>query len=147
MAGMEPWTGSVPRRARHLIPAGLPRRGELIAVCAVAIVIAHLLLAQLTLVLALVFAAAGKASRWRLWWLLGPAAAGLAWILAAGPGNAFAGFAAGPSSILGYLSAGRLAGHIGHPLAAFGGVEGLAAEAVPRRAALRCRRGRADRLA
>ena len=124
MAGMEPWTGSVPRRARHLIPVGLPRRGELIAVCAVAIVIVHLLLAQLTLVLALVFAAAGKASRWRLWWLLGPAAAGLAWILEAGPGNAFAGFTAGPSSILGYLSAGRLAGHIGHPLAAFGGVEG-----------------------
>jgi hypothetical protein len=111
----------MPRRARHLIPTGLPRRGELIAVCAVAVLLAHLLFAQLTVVLALVFAATGKVSRWRMWWLLGPAAAGLAWILAAGPGNALAGFAAGPSSILRYLSAGHLAGHLGHPLAAFGG--------------------------
>ncbi len=111
----------MPRRARHLIPAGLPRRGELVAVCAVAILAAHLLFAQLTLVLALVFAATGKVSRWRMWWLLGPAAAGLAWTLAAGPGHALAGFAAGPSSILRYLSAGHLAGHLGHPLAAFGG--------------------------
>jgi hypothetical protein len=124
MAGMEPWAGLVPRRARHLIPIGLPRRRELIAVCAVTIVIVHLLVAQLTLVLALVLAGTGKATRWRLWWLLGPAAAGLAWVLAAGPGNAFAGFTAGPSSILRYLTAGHLAGHVGHPVAAFAGVEG-----------------------
>ena len=124
MAGMEPWAGSVPRRARHLIPIGLPRRGELIAACAVAIVVAHLLLAQLTLAVALVLAATGKSTRWRLRWLLVPAAVGLAWILAVGPVNAFAGFAAGPSSILRYLSAGHLAGRIGHPFAAFGGVAG-----------------------
>ena len=46
--------GSMPRRARHLIPAGLPHRRRVMAGCAVLIVLAHLLLAQLTLGLALV---------------------------------------------------------------------------------------------
>src|SRR5882757_8137777 len=116
MAGTAPWAGPMPRRARHLIPAGVPRRGELIAVCAVAILTAHLLLAQLTLVLALVFVVVSKASRWRLWWLAAPAAAGLAWTLAAGPAHAAAGFTAGPSAILWHL-----AGRAGQPLAGFGG--------------------------
>ena len=121
MAGTAPWAGPVPRRARHLIPAGLPRRAELIAVCAVAILIAHLLLAQLTLVLAVVLALVSKAGRWRLWWLAAPAVAGLAWTLAAGPGNAVAGFTAGPSAILWHLGGGHLAGRAGQPLAGFGG--------------------------
>ena len=121
MAGTAPWAGPMPRRARHLIPAGLPRRGELIAVCAVAILVAHLLLAQLTLVLALVFVVVSKASRWRLWWLAAPAAAGLAWTLAAGPAHAAAGFTAGPSAILWHLAGGHLAGRAGQPLAGFGG--------------------------
>src|ERR1700722_7069147 len=103
VAGMVPEAGPMPRRARQLVPAGLPRRGELIAVCAVLILLAHLLLAQLTLVLALVFAVAGKITRWRLCWLFAPAAAGLGWMLAAGPGEALAGFAAGPVSVLGHL--------------------------------------------
>ena len=123
MAGTAPWAGPMPRRARHLIPAELPRRAELIAVCAVAIVVAHLLLAQLTLVLAVVFALVSKASRWRLWWLAAPATAGLAWTLAAGPGNAFSGFTAGPSAILWHLAGGHLAGRAGQPLAGFGGVQ------------------------
>jgi hypothetical protein len=110
----------MPRRARHLIPKGLPRRREVVAVCAVAILVAHLLLAQLTLALALVFAVASKTTRWRLWWLLAPAAAGLAWTLAAGPGNAIAGFTAGPSGILWHLGGGHLAGRAGQPLAGFG---------------------------
>jgi hypothetical protein len=93
------------------------------AVCAVAILVAHLLVAQLTLVLAVVFALVGKTTRWRLWWLLAPAAVGLAWTLATGPDKALAGFAAGPSGILRYLSAGHLAGQLGHPLAAFGGAQ------------------------
>jgi hypothetical protein len=121
MAGTAPWAGPMPRRARHLIPAGVPRRGELIAVCAVAILVAHLLLAQLTLVLALVFVVVSKASRWRLWWLAAPAAAGLAWTLAAGPAHAAAGFTAGPSAILWHLGGGHLAGRAGQPLAGFGG--------------------------
>jgi len=116
---MVPWTGSAPRRARHLIPTGLPRRGEVIAVCAVAILLAHLLLAQLTLVLAIAFAVTGKASRWRRWWLLAPMVGGLAWTLATGLDNAVAGFAAGPSSILWQLSGGHLAGETGHPLTGF----------------------------
>ena len=120
---MVPWTGSVPRRARHLIPTGLPRRGEIIAVCAVAILLAHLMLAQLTLVLAIAFAVTGKASRWRRWWLLAPVAAGLAWTLALGPDTALAGFAAGPSSILWHLRGGHLAGEIGHPFAGFANVQ------------------------
>lgn len=118
-AEMVPWTGSVPRRARHLIPTGLPRRRETVAGCAVAILVAHLLLAQLTLVLAVLFAVVSKASRWRLWWLLAPAAAGLAWTLATGPDQALAGFAAGPSAILWHLGGGHLAGAAGHPFAGF----------------------------
>jgi hypothetical protein len=110
----------MPRRARHLIPTGLPRRGEVVAVCAVAILVAHLLLAQLTLVLAVVFAVVSKASRWRPWWLLAPVAVGLAWTLAIGPDKALAGFAAGPSGILWHLGGGHLAREIGHPLAGFG---------------------------
>ncbi|HET9080479.1 MAG TPA: hypothetical protein VFO01_08180 [Trebonia sp.] len=123
-AGMVPWTGSAPRRARHLIPRGLPRRGELVAGCAVALVVAHLLLAQLTLVLAVAFAVVSKASRWRLWWLLAPAAAGLTWALAIGPGRALAGSAAGPASILWHLGGGHLAGEAGHPFAGFGDIRG-----------------------
>jgi hypothetical protein len=128
MAGTAPWAGPMPRRARHLIPVGLPRRGELVAVCVIGLLIAHLLLAQLILVLALVFAVVSKVSRWRLWWLAAPAAAGLAWTLAAGPGNAVAGLAAGPSAILWHLGGGHLAGRAGQPLAGFGG----AAKWLPR---------------
>jgi hypothetical protein len=117
---MVPWTGSAPRRARHLIPTDLPRRREVVAACAVAIVVAHLLLAQLTLLLAVLFAVAGKASRWRLWWLLGPAAAGLAWTLALGPDQALAGFTAGPSGLLWHLRGGHLAGQAGQAQAWFG---------------------------
>ena len=100
----------MPRRARHLIPTQLPRRGEVIAACAVLTLLAHLLFAQLTLVLAVAFAVVSKASRWRGWWLAVPAVAGLAWALAIGPRAAAAGFAAGPAQILGFLGQG------GHPL-------------------------------
>ena len=120
---MVPWTGAMPRRARYLIPTGLPRRREAVAVCAVAVLAVHLLLAQLTLVLAVVFAVVSKTSRWRLWWLLVPAAAGLAWTLVIGPDKALAGFASGPSNILWHLGGGHLAGKVGHPLAGFGGAQ------------------------
>ena len=116
---MVSWTGSAPRRARHLFPAWVPRRGEVIAGCAVVLLLAHLLLAQLTLVLAIVFVVTGKVSRWRPWWLLALATAGLAWTLAIGPDKALAGFTAGPSGILWHLSGGHLAGDTGHPIAGF----------------------------
>ena len=113
--------GSMPRRARHLIPMDLPHRREVMAACAVLIVVAHLLVAQLTLGLALAFTVIGSASRWRLWWLTGPAAAGLAWALVVGPAQAAAGFAAGSAHVLDYLGQGQLAQRLGHPLAAFAG--------------------------
>jgi hypothetical protein len=128
---MVPRAARMPRRARRLIPAALPRRGELVAVCAVAITAGHLLLAQLTLVLALAFAVAGRATRWRLCWLLVPAAAGLAWTLAVGPEQAVAGFAAGPSSVLSHLGLGNAAQHAGHPLAAFSGISGWLPRQLP----------------
>ena len=111
----------MPRRARYLIPMDLPHRREVMAACAAALVAAHLLLAQLTFGLALMFTLTGNASRWRLWWLTGPAAVGLAWVLVAGPEQAAAGFAAGPAHILDYLGHGSLAQRLGHPLDAFAG--------------------------
>ena len=75
----------MPRRARYLVPRGLPRRDEILAVCVVLIVLAHVLFAQLTIVLAVVFYLVTKVTRWRLSWLTIPAAAGLAWLAVAGP--------------------------------------------------------------
>jgi hypothetical protein len=115
---------AVPRRGRRLVPAGLPRRGELIAACAVGCVLVHLLFAQLTLVLVVVFTLVGRTTRWRLWWLLWPALAGALWTLAAGPDQALAGFAAGPASLLRHLGAGGAAAHSGHPLDALAGIGG-----------------------
>lgn len=121
-AEVVPGTGPAPRRARHLIPAELPRRGEVIAACVVLALLGHLLFAQLTFILAAVFAAVSKTSRWRLSWLIVPAAAGLAWTLAIGPRAAAAGFTAGPAAILGYLSGGgHPFTHLLHPHGAFVG--------------------------
>ena len=111
----------MPRRARHLIPAQLPHRGEVIAAFAVLVLLAHLLLAQLTFVLAALFAVVSRATRWRLWWLTGPAAAGLAWTLVIGPRSAAAGFAAGPARILAYLGGAHPLDHLLNPHAAFAG--------------------------
>ena len=105
-AEVVPEAGPVPRRARYLIPMEFPRRGEIMAACAVLVFLGHLLFAQLTFVLAVVFVGISKASRWRLWWLAVPAAIGLAWTLAIGARAAAAGFAAGPAEILGYLTGG-----------------------------------------
>ena len=113
--------GSMPGRARHPIPAGPTRRGRAVAACAVLILLAHLLLAQLTLGLAVAFTAAGRASRWRLSWLAVPAVTGLVWALAIGPGPALAGFAAGPARILGYLGRGNLLEGLGRPPGPFAG--------------------------
>jgi hypothetical protein len=112
-----------PRRARYLIPLDTPRRGEIVAVLAVAWLLAHLLLAQLTIVLAVVLAAVGKVSRWRPQWLAVPAGAGLIWVLATGPAAAWAGFTAGPRQVVAYL--GGIAGHPGrllHLSTAFAGL-------------------------
>jgi hypothetical protein len=114
----------MPRRARHLIPTQLPRRGEVVAAFAVLVLLAHLLFAQLTFVLAVVFAAVSKTTRWRLWWLAVPVAAGLGWTLAIGPRAAAAGLAAGPAQILAYLGGGHPLNRLPHPGGAFAGVGG-----------------------
>src|SRR5580704_15207306 len=107
--------GSMPGSARHPVPASPPRRRRVAAACA------ELLLAQLTLALALLFLLAGRVTRWRLGWLAGPAAVGLVWVLALGPGRAAAGFAAGPAQVLDYLGQVRLAAGLSHPSGAFAG--------------------------
>jgi hypothetical protein len=81
----------------------------------------HLLFAQLTFILAVVFVAVSKASRWRLWWLAVPAVAGLAWTAAIGPRAAAAGFTAGPDQILGYLGGDHPLHRLMHPHGAFAG--------------------------
>jgi len=113
----------MPRRARYLVPRGLPRRDEVLAVCLVAVVLVHVLFAQLTILLAAVFYLITRATRWRLSWLAWPAAAGLAWMAAAGPRAAAAGFTAGPARIADYLGAsGHQASHLLHFTAAFNGM-------------------------
>ena len=113
----------MPRRARYLVPRGLPRRDEILAVCVVLAVLVHVLFAQLTIILAAVFYLITKVTRWRLSWLAVPAAAGLAWAAAVGPRAAAAGFAAGPAQIAHYLGArGHQADHLLHFTAAFTGI-------------------------
>jgi hypothetical protein len=92
-----------PRRARYLIPRDLPRRGEVIAALTLLAFVAHLLFAQLTMLLAIAFQVMSRVSRWRPQWLAGPAATGLVWVLAIGPGTAWAGFTDGPRRVVGYL--------------------------------------------
>lgn len=104
-AEVRPGTGPAPRRAAYLIPRQFPRRGELVAACVVALLLVHLVFAQLTFVLAVIFAVISKVSRWRLSWLAVPAVAGVIATLVTGPAAAAAGFAAGPAQILGYLGA------------------------------------------
>jgi hypothetical protein len=88
------------------------------AACAVLVLLAHLLVAQLTLLLAVAFLGVSRISRWRLWWLAVPAVTGLAWTLAIGPRAAAAGMGAGPAQVLAYLGQ---AGHLLNPRGAFAG--------------------------
>ena len=98
-----------PRHARYVIPRDTPRRGEFLAAIGIALVILHVIFAQLTLVLALVFVGVTRVSRWRPAWLAAPAAAGLVWTLAIGPAAAVSGFTAGPARVASYL--GGIFGH------------------------------------
>jgi len=67
-------------------------------------VLAGLLLAPVTLGLAVAFYAVGKIARWRPVWLAGPAACGVVWVLAIGPAAALAGFLAAPRAVLAPLA-------------------------------------------
>ena len=62
----------VPRRARYLIPRTTPWRAEFVAVAGILVLLAHLVFAQLTIVLAIIFYAITKVTRWRPLWLVGP---------------------------------------------------------------------------
>src|SRR5258708_13292870 len=74
---------------RHpLGPRDTPRSAELTAALALAVLLAHLLLAQLTLLLAVALYATGRLSRWRLQWLAVPAGLGPPWVLTVGPSPA-----------------------------------------------------------
>jgi hypothetical protein len=100
---------------------------EFTASLGLAAVLAHLLLAPLTLLLAAALHVTGRLTG-RLTgrsagWLAVPAAAGLAWSLALGPRAALAGFTAGPHQVLGYLAAAPAhPGHLAHLGRAFAGV-------------------------
>jgi hypothetical protein len=104
-------------------PADTAHSAELTAALAAAVLLAHLLLAQLTLPLTAVLYATGRVSRWRLQWLSAPAGAGVLWMLAVGPAHAAAGLAAGPRQVLAYLTAaGRHPGHLLHLPGAYAGL-------------------------
>ncbi len=111
-------------RAPYPAPRDAPHHGELTAVIAVVLLLAHLLLAQLTLVLTVVMYAIDRISRWRPEWLAVPAGAGVLWVLAIGPSRALAGLTAGPRQVLAYL--GGIGGHPGHLLHLSGAYAGLA---------------------
>jgi hypothetical protein len=111
-----------PRRARYLVPLGTPRRGELLAAVAVAAVVAGVLFAPLTLCLAAAFDAVSKASRWRPLWLAVPAACGLIWVLAIGPGAATVGLRRGPAAAANALATNPAASRL--PAAVFRGLPG-----------------------
>jgi hypothetical protein len=121
-----PDQGQVPDRAPRYPPYPGPRdaqhHGELTAVVALLVLLAHLLLAQLTLALTVVMYATDRISRWRPEWLAAPAGAGVVWVLAIGPSRAVGGLTAGPRQVLGYLGGiGRHPGHLLHLASAFAG--------------------------
>jgi hypothetical protein len=109
-------SASAPRAAERT------RRVELTAALGVAVVLGHLLFAQLTLVLLAAAFVTSRISRWRPLWLAAPAAAGALAVATVGPGPALAGFLAGPRQVAAYL--GGLPGHparVAHLAAAFAG--------------------------
>jgi hypothetical protein len=115
--------GGEPRPARYLIPRDAPRRGEIVAALGLFWLVAHLLFAQLTLLLSLALAVTGRVARWRPLWLAAPAAAGLVWVLAIGPAAAVRGFIDGPRQVLGYF-AGAMTdpARLVHPAYAYAGI-------------------------
>jgi hypothetical protein len=122
----------MPRRARYLVPRGLPRRGEILAAGLVLIVLAHLVFAQLTIVVAAVFVLTTRVTRWRLSWLIVPAVTAVAWTAAVGVRAAAAGFADGPAKVIGYFGAGpHQANHLLHFTGAFAQMESWLPRQLP----------------
>jgi hypothetical protein len=94
------------------------------AVVALVLLLAHLLLAQLALLLTVAMYAIDRVTRWRPEWLAVPAGTGLVWALAIGPSRAVSDLTAGPRQVLGYL--GGIGGHPGHLLHLTGAYADLA---------------------
>jgi hypothetical protein len=106
-------SGAAGRRPGNTRLSGPPqraRRAELAAALGLLVVLAHLLLAQVTLVLAVLGVITGRVSRWRPLWLAVPAVAGAAWTAQLGVGRAVTGLVSGPRQVLAYL-----AGAADHP--------------------------------
>jgi hypothetical protein len=119
-----PRRSALPGRPGSARPAGPgpSRRGELTAALGVAALVAHLIFAQLTLLLLGCGLVTGRISRWRPLWLAVPAAAGTLWVAAIGLSRAVAGFVAGPRQVTAYLAgAPGHPGHLLHVSAAFAG--------------------------
>jgi hypothetical protein len=106
--------GRTPGRPPQVAPRDTPHHGELIAVIALVLLLAHLLLAQLTLLLAAAMYVIDRVARWRPEWLTAPVGIGLVWSLAIGVSRAVSDFTAGPRHVLSYL--GGIGGHPGHLL-------------------------------
>jgi hypothetical protein len=121
-----------PRRPQVPVPRDTPRHRELIAVLAVAAVLTHLLLGQLTLVLVVIMYVVDRVSRWRPQWLAVPAGIGAVWALAIGPSRAVAGLVTGPRQVLAYLGGiDRYPGHLLRPLGAYAGLAHWLPEQFP----------------
>ena len=121
-----------PRRTPVPGPRDAPRHRELIAVLAVAALLTHALLGQLTLVLAVVMYVIDRVSRWRPQWLAVPVGLGVIWSLAIGPARAVADLIAGPRQVLAYLGGiGRYPGHLIRPLGAYSGLTHWLPEQFP----------------
>lgn len=93
----------IPRRLRPPDPVFRSRGGEVAAALAAAAVLAQLVFAQVTFVLAVTLMLTGRITRWRPSWLATPVTVGLIWTLAEGAHHALEGFAAGPRQIVGAL--------------------------------------------
>jgi hypothetical protein len=93
------------QRGSRLPAAALPsRHREYVAALATAAVLAQLALAQLTLLIAVVLAMTGRATRWRPHFRAVPAATGLVWALAEGLRPALAGYLAVPRRLARFIA-------------------------------------------
>ena len=138
----------MPRRARYLVPRGLPRRGEILAACVVLAVLVHVLFAQLTIDPRRRVLPDHQADQMAPVVADGPGRGRGGVDAAVGPRAAAAGFADGPAQVARYLGAsGQQVSHLLHFTAAFAGISTLAAAAASARHPRGRRRGGRHRLA